>query len=419
MDPSLQPSEEGQTPYEMRTVTVLPDSLHKTDEAADTYEGGVYHIASLDLDLAIPEGYYIYRVDGMFRGPDYEHDFVRMEFVDEYIMTMQEVTEEQLVKDSWEQFDEYTGKRYSPNFRGPEYVVFSFRVFHKDYLPVESLYYPALMSNREVRVAGDYVIEMGLSLYRSSQAYAVRDRGEVEGDTYTFPNGKTAKVIYEDEFPLSGWLEAIRSGSLGSGIRYWDNPMLGFDDAPRTFLVEREQTFRNHSAGDLAGSIRIAGGSPVWAREKSVLSDGWWSDYTEALGALDLMAGGGAYPENMVLPEYPAMYSAADAELDSRADWYRYEQEMITGWHADGTTDHTLRAFIYACLKAGGRDVQLSRVVIAQKLSPTGFPLYTAYDLDPESGVFEFLENGGDYLWLTDLSIARDYVLEHLVQAVE
>ena len=79
-------------------LSILPEESGSSKSSGnDSRNDNIYHVGSLGLDLKIPEGYYLYRVNGRYKDPD--GNPAELEFVDEYIFTVKDVTEEQLISD--------------------------------------------------------------------------------------------------------------------------------------------------------------------------------------------------------------------------------------------------------------------------------------------------------------------------------
>ena len=76
-----------------------------------------------------------YKISGQYWNPEADQ-YLTLQFVDEYILTVSKIDESTLIQDIQNSIGT-GGLKKDFERRGPWYVVYSFRVFHKDYLPIE------------------------------------------------------------------------------------------------------------------------------------------------------------------------------------------------------------------------------------------------------------------------------------------
>ena len=118
------------------------------------------------------------------------------------------------------------------------------------------------------------------------------------------------------------------------------------------------------------------GGERVLSADTSVVSDHWWHNYTTALEELN------AEP-NSHYPDCRISFESMLSSWDLSGDIKEYEKHLLSGWYTDETSDHELRAFIYANLSAF-MDIRLEDVMILLKDTGQG-RLFYAFIIDRES----------------------------------
>lgn len=372
----------------LRTVSSLPDDAGLSMGQDDSREGSKYHIAALNLDIDIPEGYYLYHIKGEYK--DADGNPVTLEFVDEYIFTMMEKSTEELITD----LRTYDEGAHSPGYKGPGYVLYSFKVMPSVYLPVESFYVSDLPLNKEYRVCGDYLCMTGRCEWRlvrnagannKSRWVCYHDRDSI---TSVFKEGIE---IPADNFPVQIWENAILNATSGNGLPY-SHTGAPLPDDPPAFMANLWPMFRNYSAERILPAY-ITSQEAILNADTSVLNDMWWHQYQTALSEL----------------------SQAPSE----------DQEVyVTGdWHEDRASDSKLRAWLCAnrslyesiapddlmILFKETDALRLYRVFISQKLDETANKAESS-----SISTFTEVEKGVDYLALCDLDYARAYALKHL-----
>ena len=406
-----------------KSADVLPDTLGtakgKTD---DVRNGSSYYIAALDLTVEIPEGYYLYRVDGLFR--DADGNPVRMEFVDEYILALRDLSEEELVREIYAYQEDYA------EYPCPHWVLWNFKVFHKDYLPVEQLYDSQIDMTEELRQAGDYLVSTGTTrgwfkdniwegYYADfncpeinklmEEAFgsdavdweALYQQHEKE---YDWPIRIAADQWYTDDF-----INQVLAASEGSGISYY---YLQPDYINGDYTSHQLLLFYND-------------GRMTWCWERfadaSILNDAWWTDFMFAMQELKTNPEKYAYPEIEVLfadGTEEEGYYAPLPETETSEEWKEMKAEQAwqrEGWVQDASADITARAFVYAWLKAMGQETPLEDIVIYLKQSQNDARFFLAFTMDRGEGCeLTPAYKGVDYLSLGDLDFARNYVEQYV-----
>lgn len=394
----------------LKTSETLPDTLNKaTGKTEDKIEGNKYHIAALDLTLEIPEGYYLYRVDGLYR--DAEGKRIQLGFVDEYILALRDVSEEELIREIYE----YEEKDYE-NVR-PHWILWNFKVFHKDYLPVEQLFASRIEVSGELRKAGDYWVETGTQcgwfemedgFYKSLNCPEYR---AVLEKYYGFgkpePTEKELEAmnmeldssydwplrIAADKWHTDDLMQAVLDASTGCGVEYnyqqdqytnssyYDSELLFLDDMPVPFM------------GYLDPAASIA-------------SEDWWKDYCFAMAELE------NDPEKYVCPEIPISF---ETYSHPEEPWISRQKEQFNGWQQNPEGEKTVRAAVYAWLKAVGKEASLENIVIYMKDSPMDASFFLAFTMDPDDNCrLTPVMKGMDVLSSCDMEQAREYASENV-----
>ena len=401
------------------TKMVTRDSLPYWDkdnreDKADVLDGDAFYAGLPGISFIVPEGYYVYHIKGRYK--DASGKPVRLDFVDEYIFTIKEVSEERLVQD----IDQYAETAQNWNdaleYKNPGYIVYSFKILPKEYLPIESLYVSALHMTNEYRIMGAFLINPGTCEwwgYPSSGITCYHDPASV--DPAFQENGYPE--ITSDGCPIDSWEAALYQASQGSGLRYSDlDPISKISENTELFFFFDERSlFKNSTAGRL---IRARGyqafGEITLSADTSVLNDSWWESYEEALASLRNKTAEYTYPDVQITfrpTRYPDMYK----------EFVDYDNDMLSGWYQDETSDHELRAFIYANL-AVRMDIRLEDVMILLKDTEHG-RLFYAFIIDSESEAAKACETGMiltpvdrgvDYLSICGLDFARAYTEKYL-----
>lgn len=359
---------------------VLPDSFGLARGGEDICRDNSYYIAALDLELSLPQGYYLYHVQGLCRGDEEDLAIpLRAAFIDEYILTNRKMEEEALIKEIYACQDPCMGDE--TNLMNPPYILWNFRVYHKDYLPLAKFFASRITMSRELRLKGDYVVEMGSTRwadindsyyvplesleFEEVQAAATVDNfieidrlKEISATRYDYP-----LLIDKDEYPVEGWIQAVSGATAGTGLSYryffyWD----GWD--PNPFSNPEDNMAR-------------------WSEEKQLplLDEGWWASFKQAA---------------QELRERPGEYT------------YPNLQDLCRdGWYTDNERDITLRAFIWAGLPLSEDKPSLSEVVILLHDTDNACPLYQAYIV--RDGETNLLMEGLDVTGLCNFDKTREY----------
>ena len=401
----------GYDPQQIKTPVLdkLPDPADRQTE--DVWSGKTFRVGALGAELEIPEGYSLYCVKGQYKDAD-GHPVV-LDFVDEYILTMKKVPEQELLHDI-RAYDEVQHSSADPIYKGPGYILYSFRVMPADLLPIESLYVPDLPGNGEYRIAGDTVCAMGRCLWRSAgnsgeaQWYCFHDTKAV--DPSCSIAGQLMEVtIPDEEFPVPQWEEALKKVTIGSGIAYQETRSDAFD-VTQLFLYGLLPMFRGYTA---ARTLPLRGttayGEMVTAADTSVLSDRWWALYTSALTELETGTVSEPYPNISIS-------FRSISPIQQYGSWRSYEQEYLSGWYADPSADQKLRAWVFANL-AVREDIPLEDIMIYLKDTENG-RLYYAFTIErgTDGSVLSVtpVDCGVDFLTACDLEEARAYALKWL-----
>lgn len=369
----------------------MPDSLHKAKGAEDVRKEGSYYIAALDLELTIPEGYYIYRVNGLYwhdYGKLHDEMSCRAEFADEYIFTNYELKERDLIFEIYSYLDPELDSHQAV-LSNPPYVLWSFRVYHKDYLPIAKLFESRIQMTEEIRLKGDYVIEIGSTRWNdvpwddymvphnSPEYQEVYQACKDENNTVFADKLREAcreayaysLMIPKDEYPVDGWIQAVKEATEGNGLYYLSS-----------FWWQGYYGDRWFDQPD-----NMADWSKY--RQVTMLNLHWWNNFKAAEKELKENAEQYAYPENAAL-EY--------------SDWYQ-----------DSTKDTVLRAYVWATLQQGDESISLSDISIVLHDTENACPLYLVY-LMRENQKPELVMQGLDVTWLCDFDFAHEYAEEYL-----
>ena len=408
-----------------QTAENLPDTLGTARGKTEDIKGEhSYYIAALDLTLELPEGYYLYRIDGLYR--DEKWNPVRLEFVDEYILALRDLSEEELE-------EEICGQKEKKNVLDhvPDWVLWDFKIVHKDYLAVEQLYKSYVPEVGEIRQAGDYLLLSGTCPWWSSRGYY-----DEEG---VFHNTEGHEAAFSPEYEEL-YTEIITPAAEPD----WD----AFHEALRTrfdwpLLIDDEnwhqeelmETVLGACSGSGVGhyfywradgdhqvtNLLFAGNGKMtlyWDSfaDASLLSDDWWNDYTWAVRELQNRPEKYAYP-GIAIAFTDGDYPQTEETVKTKA-WRDHLKEQAwqrEGWYQDASEEITARAFTYAWLRAVGQDVRLKNLAIYLKQSENDAPLFLAFEMDPLKGnemtpVFK----GIDYLSLCDLEFARSYAEQYV-----
>lgn len=385
-DPEETTSPAGET--QIPEAKVLPDTfgLARGDEdiRRDDSHYNSYYIAALDLELswARGRGYYLYHVPGLYRGDETDPMVPLLaEFADEYILTNVKMDEEQLIRNiyAYQQpcpLDETT-------LMEPPYILWSFRIYHKDYLPLAKFFKSRINMSREFRLKGDYVVEMGSTRWAEEEAYGsvympvlsweyemMQAAATVDGviqtervkeymaNLYGYP-----LIIAKDEFPVNDWIRAVSDSTEGTGLEYryffyWE----GWDPDP----------FSNPEDN-----------MAQWSEKNKLppLNADWWWRFDQAIHEL------ADRPEEYAYPEL--------------------EDLCVDGWYTDHEKDITLRAFTWAGLPLSENTPSLSEVVILLHDTENACPLYQAYII--RNGAQKLLAEGLDVTGLCDFGKVRTY----------
>lgn len=383
----------------------LPDTLGLSKgKTSDKREGNQYYIAAIDLTVTIPEGYYFYRVDGMYR--DSDNNPIRLSFVDEYILSLRNLSEEELVQEIYAHVDLYDS---TPGKYTPYWVMWNFKIVHKDYLPAEQLFASRIKESGDIRQAGEYRVLMGTSRNWIKQGgyeeYNYRD-AILTPEWMALAEEHSAGTIDEEQFnqaifsrydwPLrimdDAWYTddlkaAVCAASRGTGIWYSDVDYYdGFHRKDLLFCDDNHPTW-------------------VWTifPDASILSGSWWLNYQYALQELEKNA------EYYSYPEISLRFTRSKDQAPDTAE----QLAQRKGWYQDNIADRVPRACVYAWCKATGQDIPLEDIVIYLKPSENEAKLFIAFSVDRNSGNhLTPILKGADEFSLCDLEKARTYIAE-------
>ena len=397
----------------------LPDVKHQITPVSDDWIGATLHIGTLDVDLTVPEGFYLYKIPGQYWNPEADQ-YLTLQFVSEYVLTIREVEEETLIQDIRDYLQ--TAKpRNDFETRGPGYVLYSFRVFHKDYLPIENLFISALADSREYFSFGGYFCSMGVRTRwtasktdsTGSRVYQNNWDPAYEEEQVSVPAG--------EEWIVDQWVKALTGSADPTAIL--SDSLMDAEDSWNGLIIPliygNESMFRTGTA-----SYQYIASLPLGESEQeskqviqmantrtSVFSQTWWYYYHKALSELE------AYPEYYAYPEvrysfeksYPSVGSVTIDEQVLENDG-----KLTVGWYQDQKKDRILRAYIYAnrCVVD---PVDLRSIMILLHDTEEGETLYGAFLLDSREPYYmTHLEWGKDLLKDADLGFAREYAWDYL-----
>ena len=360
---------------------VLPDTLGKAaGRTADTVSTASRYIAALDLEIPIPEGSFLYCVSGMYKNSD--GTALRMDFVDEYILTIREMTEEELVQAVYEYPQDKFGQDHVPYW-----VLWNFKVFHRDYYPLEQLAASRIRTSGEIRVKGEYFIAMGVTRWGLMQ-----DGSHIP--LYSPGEDPRNLSVKEKQWPLDEVRQAVIAGTQSAGVYYLDmDPVYVNGD----FGTHAEVLFDNtRSVTSLWQSFPDA--SPA--------SDVWWADYQSAIHELTNNAGQYRYPEIQI--------AFTEESLSKSPETRQMQLLFRDGWVQNETEDRTIRAFAYAWLKAIGMETELGDIAVYLKDSACGVPFYLVFRIDRnDNNQMTPLLRGIAYLNESSIEYARNYIAEN------
>ncbi len=394
-----------------RTFRDVRDSFSGKE---DSFEGSVLHVSSLNLDLPVPEGFKAFILKGQYMDAA-ESRPVELEFVREYVFTMMDVEEEKLLND----IRTYLQKEHNlsePEDRGPGYVVYSFRIFLKEYLPIENLFISLLADTGEYYESGDYYISMGKKTWAGDKDYGymnITDPGAIDPDYLKYSTREeyigAGLLIPGEHWPVEQWIEALSESSRQKAFLSPSRIELqSGEDTP--FLYGTKSPFRSGTASYYQ---EISCGTSDFRRhtlqcsnyETSVLSAGWYQNFENALQELT------DHPERYEYPEFRYTFSGASYKGQEKAR--KNDLEMRSGWHSDTGKDRNLRAYLFANVSVY-HQIELKDIVVLLKDTDEGL-LYGGFLMDPrEPHYLTFLEWGWDPFEDIDLEFARKYAEEEL-----
>ncbi len=393
-------SANGYEPERFRTEAVLPevfDYEKPEDSCEETADGVIYHVGTLGVDISVPAGYYIYHIKGEYLNPgSLEH--VRLGFVDEYVITDQPVGEERLIDDLREPVHIYRdiASGREPH-TAPDYVVFDFRVFLKEHLPVENLFLPVADSTCEYYSFGDFFC--GIGRCNLLENGAVREPGR-------------------------GWIAAL-TGAADDGIVPCKQMIAGQGVKSGSMLLA------NNISPFLYGQNSYMCTVDDWEKrcgavQTSVFDEVWWRYYTDALQELTIHPYDYSYPDIGVGSEIAGdldiskLFSSVAEELTEDGLKYNENDEKIRhGWTCDSANDHELRAWAYACRRRQDIYTDLKDIMILTN-TVEGTRLFGVLLLDDEDVYgFSVLEWGRDMVTEVNFEQARFYVSQYFVSVEE
>ena len=342
---------------------------------------------------------------------------VFLEFVDEYILALRDITEKELIREIYGYYEArfYNGMTQALLKNAvPHWILWNFKVIHKDYYAVEQLYESRTPMSGEIRLSNNYLIltgttrpwikdEMMEGFYIDEYAPEVeavkkelisRDKetdwdliGQVLDNRYDWP-----LRIPEGKWFTDKMIDLIQSKSSSTGLEY--RYLHGI-------YVMGTTNDRNWLFG-------INEYIPLWPeqdkKDTSLLSELWWQDYCEAVKALS---------------ETPENYSVPRIQLSFSSDWDPHmgggpNLDQRKGWEQNSIDEINVRAFVYAWLKNTGRETPLENIVIYLKKSENNLPLFLAFIMERSDNCRLIpVRKGIDLLSFCDLSVARKYVEEN------
>lgn len=364
----------------------------KNDEKSD----GKYYIDALKLDLQLPEGYYLYRLDGMYLTDTGRK--LSLEFVDEYVLALRDIPEKDL------QVAIYQYNYKNDPQAVPPWILWSFKIVHKDYFPIEQLFSSRIPMSGEVRQCGEYLVISGTTRpwytdtpqmegyyvdpYSTEYQTTVEEHS-IAGDT---PSGR----IYDWE-SIGEAMDTAYDWPLRIRAEEWftDRLMeriLSASKSNGTFYQYLQPVFINGDTWDkplLFYNKRI----PFWPDGDSaittILNDSWWANYQNAVKELT------EKPEKYAVSSIPISIT-----VDTPGEW-----EPMTA------RDTYLRAFVYACVKSVNQGIALEDLVLYTKPSGNDIPFFLAFVLDRENNWrLTPLLKGIGYVLFCDLTVAKEYL---------
>ena len=405
----------GFDPVPRPVQEILPDTLNKAMGKQDNRTDNTYYIAALDLTLDIPDGYYLYRTDGMY--VDENGRPIRMEFVDEYVVTLKECSEAELADQIYNFQDPYDPFGVGSEKYAPSWVVWNFKIVHRDYYPVEQLFQSRIRENGEVGCKGEYLILFGTSRlwYKMNESTA-----EKADDCYVVANCPEYRRLWE-EFSSFEKIDSMELADVFAERYGWPVRIMEsewFTDrivadveavTERTGIDYRQVDYQD---GDYASELLFYNDpSPTyfWTDyyRASLFDDDWWESYQKARTALQ------SYPEQYACP--PVDISFVRDSFSDRADqtFNRKIQQQWKDWIIDPENEISSRSYTYAWLQATGREYPLENIVVFTKQSENDFPLFLSFVLKENGELLPVLK-GVDVLSVCDIDFSRSYVEQYL-----
>ena len=389
--------------------TFLPDALDSFLGCDDVISESRIHVGALNLDLEIPDGFYIYRIPGQYW--DFStNQAVVLDFVREYVFTMMDVEEDKLVEDIQTFF---SGEREDRDlaYRGPGYIVFSFRTFCKEYLPIENLFSSLLADTGEYFTSEQFYCSMGRSAWANGGGWTdYFENGHDPAAIDPLFREKTKEELLDErfylpaeEFPLEYWVGEIldstaqpafstESTTNRTGQPVWEKS--------GGFFYGAESMFKTGSASyytrpnDLYEGYRIRNANIT----ASIVNDSWWDSYLYAINQLNEKSHNFRYTEKLCIDFSEGHFSD---HVDLMNDWYYRPEQTIE-----------LQAYVYANL-AAFRTIDLYNIVILVRNIEGGGRLYIALlDEHPENDApheLTLVEWSWDALQEGGLDFAREY----------
>ena len=405
-------SDDAELGQALKPVSILPDVLHSAKgRSEDSFQGTSYHLAALDLDITVTEGYYLYVVPGMYL--DAEKNKVTLEFVDEYILTMKPVAEAELVAD----IRSYLSSNMGTNLleeRGPGYIIGSFKVFRREYLPIVRLYISELVEASDVEYCGDYCVIWGGSCWTHIIDYwlCLFDGNRLDPDfpdiIKSLSDGRSNEVqspalIPEEKWPLNSIRNAVSSVVSWNAFAPW--PYSAFYGITGSYIKD----------GVFNKEDYLLLGDPL----TSVINPEWYRLYCWALQELN------DHPEKYTHTQIQVDPTGNDLPKDLEkyvapwryfgygvGDLQDYKKDWSVGWHLDESSDSKIRAAVFANLQCRGEAIALKDLVVLQK---NGSPDYAfVMRQEPESGQLLFVDMITNDIGSMDLQFAYEYAQEYL-----
>ena len=385
-----------------KTAGTLPDTygqetfIEEGDEETISYSP-IYVPEAPNMKMAVPKGWYCYEIPGEYYN-EVSEERVRLEFVNEYVFTNREVTKEQLTEDL-----RGTGS--------PDYVMYSYRVFLKDYLPIENLFMAVNGSSGEYYLKDNYCVGLGNIRTDISDADKEKVKSLIRGVLATVQ--KTG-------------IECSTLGDADYGDRlnlliYGNKSM--FQTGAGSYITTRYYGLDEGYGGVLDDRVIEYDTTPVLPcgnPDVSVLNDNWWKDYNNAQNQFRIL------PDKYKQPELDlnadrdmsVHYDAEDAGGLTAAEQALIDNDRIlrSGWDFSGEGVDILRAFAYASLKQYDSRITLNDVAVITKTLSNGVRLFGVLQLDDNDPYgFKVIQFGVDMLSQIDLEFARRYAQEYLI----